>query len=261
MPQDQPPEAHRHDAAFGPDASSGGAADGPPPEDDDAPGPAHASEGEGPPADLTLADFLQRAGARLLPAPPPFYSEAAFAGLNGDHALQPDRQNLAPAAVPRHAAVLVPVVARPQPSILLTLRSPHLSQHAGQIAFPGGRVDPGDADERAAALREAQEEVGLDRRFVRHLGYLDGYLSGTGFWIVPVVGLVDPAYDLTLNPAEVAEAFEVPLSFLMTPRNHERQSREWKGTLRHFYAMPYEGRNIWGATAGMLRNLYERIYA
>jgi len=213
------------------------------------------------PAGSGLADFLARAARGLSPAPPPFYREGEFGAVNGDHALQPTLEGLAPEAPPRHAAVLVPIVARPEPGVLLTLRSSRLSTHAGQVAFPGGRVDPEDADEKAAALREAREEVGLDSRMVRHLGYLDGYLSGTGFWIVPVVGLVDPGYHLTLNPDEVDEAFEVPLEFLMTPANHQRQSRDWKGTLRHFYAMPYEGRFIWGATAGMLRNLYERVYA
>lgn len=207
-----------------------------------------------------LADFLERARRGLAVDPPPPYS-GPFRTVNGDHALTPDAPDPAAKVKPKLAAVLVPIVARPEPTVLLTLRASHLRAHAGQVAFPGGRIDPEDRDERAAALREAMEEVGLDARFIRHLGYLDGYLSGTGFWIVPVVGLVDPAFTLHLNPHEVEEAFEVPLEFLMTPANHQRQSREWQGTLRHFYAMPYEGRFIWGATAGMLRNLYERVYA
>jgi len=211
-------------------------------------------------AGTPLADFLDRA-ARGLSALPPAPYGGPFRSVNGDHVLTPEAPDPVGKKAPRPAAVLVPVVAHAEPTVLLTLRSAHLSSHAGQIAFPGGRVDPTDRDARDAALREAWEEVGLEARFIRHLGYLDGYLSGTGFWIIPVVGLVEPGFRLALNPNEVDEAFEVPLKFLMTPANHQRQSREWQGTLRHYYAMPYEGRFIWGATAGMLRNLYERIYA
>ncbi len=206
-----------------------------------------------------LADFLARARTRLSPVPPPDYDHGAYASVNGDHAISDHRPP--PSQAPRHAAVLVAVVARPEPTVLLTLRATTLSTHAGQIAFPGGRVDPGDKDEVDAALREAREEVGLASHLVRPLGFLDGYLSGTNFWIVPVVGLVAPNYALTLNPAEVQEAFEVPLAFLMTPANHQRQSRERDGVRRYFYAIPYEERFIWGVTAGLLRNLYMRVYA
>jgi 8-oxo-dGTP pyrophosphatase MutT (NUDIX family) len=144
--------------------------------------------------------------------------------------------------------------------VLLTLRSAHLSSHAAQISFPGGKIDPQDAGPLDAALREAEEEVGLSRALVSPLGYLDAYLSRTGFRIVPVVGIVQPEFALTLNPGEVDEAFEVPLDFLMSPDNHRRESREWLGLMRTFHAMTYEKRRIWGITAGILRSLYERVY-
>ncbi|WP_051356787.1 CoA pyrophosphatase [Azorhizobium doebereinerae] len=211
------------------------------------------------PLPSALDDFLARAAARLSRVPPAPYAPLDHTVLNGDHAISGHVP--VPEQPPRPAAVLVPVVARPEPTVLLTLRATTLSHHAGQIAFPGGRMDPGDADEAAAALREAREEVGLAADLIRPLGFLDGYLSSTNFWIVPVVGLVAPDYALTINEAEVQEAFEVPLAFLMSPGNHQRQSLVRDGVLRHFFAMPYEQHFIWGVTAGLIRNLYERVYA
>jgi 8-oxo-dGTP pyrophosphatase MutT (NUDIX family) len=157
--------------------------------------------------------------------------------------------------------VLIPVVARlPEASVLLTQRTPHLSAHAGQIAFPGGKVDSGDPTPAAAALREAEEEIGLLPAMVEPIGYLGPYLTRTGYRIVPVVGRVDPGHSLTINPNEVVDTFEVPLSFLMTPDNHRRGSRTVMGTPRYFYEMPFNERYIWGITAGIIRGLYERIY-
>ncbi|HSI40629.1 MAG TPA: CoA pyrophosphatase [Xanthobacteraceae bacterium] len=203
----------------------------------------------------SLADFLARAGARLASHPEP-----AGIAARGDHDLTPEFQVQLDGRPIRDAAVLVPVVARAEPTVLLTQRTVHLPQHAGQIAFPGGKVDAQDASPLATALREAQEEVGLAPAQVRPVGYLDSYLSRTGFRIVPVVGLVDPAYRLSLNPHEVDEAFEVPLAFLMSPANHQRHSREGEGPVRTFHAMPYGERFIWGITAGIIHNLYERMY-
>lgn len=201
-----------------------------------------------------LADFIARAQARLAAAP-----GLADAGERGDHDLTPQFRP-PPGASARAAAVLVPVIARPEPTLLFTQRAAHLPHHPGQISFPGGKIEPTDSGPLAAALREAQEEVGLAPSLVRPMGYLDPYLSRTGFRIVPVVGLIDPDLTLALNPDEVDEAFEVPLAFLMSPDNHQRQQREAEGLLRTFHAMTYGRHHIWGVTAGILRNLYERIY-
>ena len=163
---------------------------------------------------------------------------------------------------PKPAAVLIPIILRANgPTLLLTQRTDHLSSHAGQVAFPGGRIDGGDADAVDAALREAEEETGLARIYVEPLGFLDTYMTVTAYHVVPVVALVKPGFTITPQANEVSAVFEVPLRFLMTPANHEKHSREWQGRLRYYYAMPYENRYIWGATAGMIRNLYDRLYA
>ena len=165
----------------------------------------------------------------------------------------------------RHAAVLVPLVARAKPTVLLTRRTDHLSSHSGQVAFPGGKVDEGDADAVAAALREAEEEVGLPASQVEVLGALPDYLTGSAFRVTPVVALVRPGYTLQLNPHEVADAFEVPLAFLMNPAHHRRHGLDWEGRWLEWFAMPYDDagveRYIWGATAAMLRNLYRFLSA
>ncbi|MEP0321788.1 CoA pyrophosphatase [Bauldia litoralis] len=183
---------------------------------------------------------------------------AAQSEPQGDHVLNPDL-----ADVPfsyRDAAVLIPVIARePDVTVLLTVRTAHLSAHAGQIAFPGGKIDPSDGSPTAAAVRETEEEVGLDRAAIHPIGGLVPYLSRTGYRIFPIVARVDPDFALTLNPNEVEEAFEVPLAFLMSPKNHRRGSRMFGGRSRAFYEIPFERHYIWGVTAGIIRGLYEQV--
>lgn len=160
------------------------------------------------------------------------------------------------------AAVLVPVLARePEASVLLTRRTSHLKAHSGQVAFPGGKVDEGDATPVETALREAEEEVGLRAGLVTQLSLLDLHKTGTGYRIVPVLALVDPSFEPSPHPGEVEEVFEVPLSFLMAEQNHRKHYGRWKGQRILFHAMEYEQRFIWGATAAILRNLFERLYA
>lgn len=212
---------------------------------------------------FTEAGFRRLAGRSLLADPP----AAAVLGESGwgpgpsDFDLNPDLiAEFAGRAPPRPAAVLVPVIARTDLTVLMTQRTDSLPSHAGQIAFPGGKIEPGE-DAVTAALREAREEIGLDAGFVEPLGYLDPYWTGTGFRISPVVALIREGFALSLDANEVADAFEVPLAFLMDPRNHATHVRNWRGGERRFYAMPFEQRYIWGATAGIVKNMHHRLFS
>ncbi|TFW16464.1 CoA pyrophosphatase [Duganella callida] len=198
-------------------------------------------------AERLQADWLRTRFA----APPPWTPEA------GERAL-PGREDRAPTP----ASVLVPLVQRASGlTILLTQRTAHLTDHPGQISFPGGRAEDYDSDAIDTALRESEEEIGLARRHVEILGSLPRYLTGTGYCVTPVVGLVQPPFEVSADPGEVAAIFEVPLAFLMDGKNHQRLSVELAGGRRTFYAMPYEAYYIWGATAGMLRNLFHFLRA
>lgn len=189
----------------------------------------------------------------------PFGQAAHATPPRGDHDLNPDLYDPRRALVP--AAVLVPIVERAAGlTVLLTRRTDHLDVHAGQISFPGGRIEPGEAPE-AAALRETEEEIGLPRRHVRLIGRLDTYVTRTAFEVAPVVGLVGPPFPLAPDRFEVAEVFEVPLEFFLAPGNRQRHTRLYEGRRRHFYAFAYADHYIWGATAGMLVNLAEVLTA
>ena len=206
--------------------------------------------------------FFERARARLRLDVPPALTDPTAQGIRrGDLDLDPALWERAGVAATKPAAVLVPIVDRGEPTVLLTQRTAELASHAGQVAFPGGKIDPSDESPVAAALREAKEEVGLAPMLVEPIGYLDLYLTFSGFRILPTLARVKPDFQLTLNPREVTDAFEVPLEFLMEPANHRRKTRDWKGITREYYEMPFGERYIWGITAGILRNLYERVYA
>ena len=218
----------------------------------------------GAPSDQTNSpgqDFFARARARLTLDRPAALADPGVLPQRGDHDLDPVMRAIAAVRPIRPAAVLVPVVDRDEPMVLLTQRTAHLKDHAGQISFPGGKIEATDPSPAAAAVREAEEEIGLSPRLVEPLGYLDLYLTTLGYRIVPTLARVLPGLQLRLNREEVEDAFEVPLAFLMAPDNHQRYSSDWNGMTRTFYAMPFGERYIWGATAGILRNLYERIYA
>lgn len=192
---------------------------------------------------MSLAEGLRAALAAPIPGHVPIAGDD-FDRAQGDYAA---------------AAVLIAVTDRPDPGVLLTLRQPHLRRHAGQIAFPGGRVDPDDADAIAAALREAREEIGLDPALVEVVGVSDIYRVGTGFAVTPVVGVVPPDLALAPHEAEVAAVFETPLAFLLASGNHARKHMHWEGRDRHFHEIIWEDRRIWGATAAMIVNLAARL--
>jgi 8-oxo-dGTP pyrophosphatase MutT (NUDIX family) len=211
-------------------------------------------------AALGAAEFFERGRSRLGFEVPPALIDPNIIPESGDSGTDRMLKIVAREQPVRPAAVLIPVVDHPEPTVLLTQRSAHLANHAGQISFPGGKIDATDASPLDAALREAEEEVGLDRRFVDPIGYLDVYGTAFGFRILPTLARVKPGFQLTINHGEVDDAFEVPLSFLMNPANHQLHAKEFRGIVRSYYAMPFAERYIWGATAGILRLLYERIY-
>ncbi len=211
-------------------------------------------------AALSGAEFFERARARLNLDLPPGLTDPNVSPKRGDHDADPVMRKIAEVRPIRPAAVLVPVVDHPEPTVLLTQRAQHLPDHAGQVSFPGGKIDKADASPLESALREAHEEIGLDRKLVTPIGYLDLYMTTLGYRIVPVIAQVASGFSLTLNTSEVDAIFEVPLAYLMDQSNVQRHSRDWQGMMRHYYAITFGERYIWGVTAGILRNLYDRVY-
>jgi 8-oxo-dGTP pyrophosphatase MutT (NUDIX family) len=211
-------------------------------------------------ATLSAAEFFARAKARLNLDVPAGIDDASITPAHGDYEADPVMKKISEVRPIRPAAVLVPVVDHPEPMVLLTRRAQHLPNHAGQISFPGGKIEKTDPDPLAAALRETDEEIGLDLGHVEPLGYLDLYMTTLGYRIVPLIARVKPGFTLKLNTSEVDATFEVPLAFLMDQANVQRHSRDWQGMTRHYYAITFGEYYIWGVTAGILRNLHERIY-
>ena len=210
---------------------------------------------------LTASEFFARAQERLTFDVPVGLGDPNVLPRHDAHDTDPAVLTALAAVRPiRPAAVLVPIIGHAEPSVLFTQRTAHLADHGGQISFPGGKIDAGDASPADAALREAEEEIALARSFVEPIGYLDIHITPFGHRIVPVLARVRPGFELRLNQNEVDTAFEVPLAFLMTPQNYKRESRNWNGLTIKYYAIPFASHNIWGATAGILRNLYERVY-
>jgi 8-oxo-dGTP pyrophosphatase MutT (NUDIX family) len=197
-------------------------------------------------------DFRLRAGREAVP-----HAEGDY----GDHRFNPELRELIVRPGLRDAAVLIPVVDHgAEATVIFTTRTEKMRRHSGQVAFPGGIIDPTDASPEAAALRETEEEIGLGAGDVELIGRMPDYFAGSGYRIAPVLGIVRPDYLPTLNADEVDDIFEVPLAFLMDPANHRRDSLIWQERERFFYTMPFGERRIWGVTAGIVRTLYERLY-
>jgi 8-oxo-dGTP pyrophosphatase MutT (NUDIX family) len=210
---------------------------------------------------LTASEFFSRAQGRLTLDVPVGLANPNVLPRHDAHDTDPAVLAAIAAVRPiRPAAVLVPIIERDEPSVLFTQRTAHLADHGGQISFPGGKIDAGDASPADAALREAEEEIALARSFVEPIGYLDIHITPFGHRIVPVLARVRPGFEPCLNQNEVDTVFEVPLAFLMTPQNYKRESRNWNGLTVNYYVIPFANHNIWGATADILRNLWKRIY-
>lgn len=211
----------------------------------------------------TAAEFRQHAAPRLAAGPTGTVVSVPAAPVTrpSDFDLNPGlEREIALDRPPKPAAVLVPVIAREPLTVLFTLRTDHLPSHAGQVSFPGGKIDDNDADAVATALREAEEEVALAGHEIEPLGFLDTYRTSTGYTVAPLVALVSPDHAARPNPEEVADIFEVPLAYLMDPANISLNARLWMGRERQFYAFTYETRYIWGATAGILNNMRNRLF-
>jgi 8-oxo-dGTP pyrophosphatase MutT (NUDIX family) len=209
---------------------------------------------------LSAAEFFARARERLTLEVPEGLTDPNVTPRRGDHDADPVMAKVASVRPIRPAAVLIGIVEHEEPTVLLTQRAQHLPDHPGQVSFPGGKSDKSDASPMHSALREAEEEIGLDREHVQPVGYLDLYMTTLGYRIVPLIARVEPGFKLTLNTAEVDEVFEVPLAYVMAAENMQRHSRDWQGMTRHYYAITFGQRYIWGVTAGILRNLHDRIW-
>lgn len=212
---------------------------------------------------FTTADLRRRSAAKLTAPKDRISADRHEKTGSSDFVLNPGLlELLEPERERRQAAVLIPVIERDDaPTVLFTKRSESLTTHAGQISFPGGKMDETDSDVIETALRETREEIGIDKAYIEPVGFLDDYITATAFRIAPLVAVIRPGFEIMPEHNEVDEVFEVPFAYLMNSANHEIHTREWRGAQRLFYAMPYEERFIWGATAGMLRNLYECLYS